>query len=569
MQTRKIVKVIKNIILGNLTFKNADFFICVLLFILSFSFYSHFVYYNVGGDAVSMYYPAKKLLQENSLNFWDPLNDQYNTYYFKLPFTDTVIYDWGKSYPIQTPGAILLSAFTIGAFGNNAFFYINAFFASLTIIFIYLISKELIKDRKLALLSALVLFSMPVFVFWGIIIQSIMPATTCLVVSLYFILKFQNRNYLSFLFLSGLFFAFSVFIRWPFFLFFPAFLVFFYDRNKKFKFDFKRLFQFTIPIFLVFIFILLYNLKYYHDPFFIGYLKSNYHPVPPGYEQTSNQTGQVYLLSGLSLTSIISAVLDSIKYFFVGSHKIFFVLLPVALLGFFIKMEDERAKKLKTFFLVIFAISLFYYGSLEPNFWKPEESGHYWSLSLVFFRYLLPIYVLSVALLSFVISKVFNLIKNKRIGTLIYFLMTILAVIYINVSIDWKGGSNLRYIQNIYQETIDYSKQLNLNLRKNSVILYATRWPFSYTYPHSIEYDWFYYDGVPPECKLKHTKEVVKKLLGDKRTVYFVHYDEPYNTLTKNVEEELRKEFKFTLVDGTYFHRMKVRFYQLSSYKNE
>ena len=50
-------------------------FLIVVLFILYFAPFIHDGY--IGGDGMSLYYPAKKLLEEGNLNFWNELNAQY------------------------------------------------------------------------------------------------------------------------------------------------------------------------------------------------------------------------------------------------------------------------------------------------------------------------------------------------------------------------------------------------------------------------------------------------------------------------------------------------------------
>lgn len=540
------------------SFDKKQLLVCVLLFFLGFVFYSHFVYHNISGDDVSIYYPAKQLLQQNTLNSWNPLNDLYNTYYFKLLFADTVIYDWGKSYPAQAPGCILLAAFVIRVFGNSFFFYISPFFGALTIVFAYLIVEGLLGDRKVALLSSLILFSMPVFVIWGIIPQNIMPATAFLTVSLYCILKFQSEGKLHFLFLSGSFFAFSVFTRLPHIFFAPAFVALFYDKSRKSRLDFRRLLQFAAPILIILMIAVLFNWNYFGDPFFVGYLKTNYHPVPPGYKTISTQPYQPYLLSGFSPSNVLNAV----RIFFIASNKIFFVLLPIALLGFFVK--NSRTQKFKIFFAIILVISLFYYGQLEPNLWHDFRPEFRWALCLAFFRYLLPVYVLSAILLSLVIIKIVNLSTSRLATLLICSLIAVLATTYVVRSLDYEGGSNLRYLQEINSKVINYSKRVNRILEKDSIILFADRWALSFTYPYSMDYDWFYYDGIPPSYRYSHTKEVVNKSLNDQRTVYFLGYEEPYDTLTKETEVHLRRDFDFAEVEGSWFPRMKARFYRLS-----
>jgi len=532
--------------------------ILLFLFILSFSFYSHFVVYNVGGDGVSQYYPAKKLLEDDSLNLWNPLNNQYNTYYFKLPFTDEVIYDWNRSYPTQTLGTILLTAFIMGVLGNNAFFYINPFFASITIIFIYLVTKKLVRNRIVATISSLILFSMPVFLIWAIIPQNIMPSTSFLVISLYFIIKFRNSDRKLFILLSGIFFAYAAFCRLPHFLFAPIYLIYFFNRRKKLKIDFKQLLYFTIPPIIVSILIICLNTKYFGDPLFIGYLRTEYRPPLLGYAEVD--MAHKYFLSSFSL----SALINSIRKFFIGTYKIYFPIFFLSLFGLFIKSQKNCIKKYKIFFFLSFTLLIAYYSKFESITWCPKDPKLTFSLSVTFFRYLLPVYVFSIPLLGIVLLKIYKTTNYKEILLLVNTLIIILSITYVNTSIAYEGGGSLDWYQEINEKLTNYSQTLPEKLEDDSIILYATRWAFSYTYPHTMDYNWFYYDGIPLQYRYNHTVNVVKNLLEDDKTVYIIK--SPYEEQIPEVKEMfvvLDNNFILEKMPETYFNRMDVVFYKI------
>lgn len=529
-----------------------------LLFAICFIFYTHFIAFNVGGDALSQYYPAIKFLEDDSLNLWNQLNNKYDTYYFKLTFSDEVIAAWEESYPMQALGTILLNIFAIGIFGNDAFFYVNPFFASVCVIFIYMIVRELTDDRIVATVSSLTLFSMPIFVFWSIIPQNIIPATCFLVMSLYFIMKFKDRNKLIYVFISGTLLAYSTFSRLPFILFAPAYLAYFFNSSTKYKLELRPLMCFTLPVIITSILIILFNIRYFNDPFFIGYLHTHYHPMVGGSDLIVSTT-DTYLLANIP-TDII---LNSTKLFFDGSAKIFHPLIFVSLIGLLLKSKYQKIKLFQFYFVYVLFISLFYYGMLEPSLWKPSNEEYAYSLSLVFFRYLLPVYVLSVVALSFTLNFILKNMPSRAYYLATVYIVFILAVINVNIPISYEGGASLKWHEDINSKIIDYSFQLPNYIEKDSIILYATREPFSYTYPNFMDYNWFYYDGVPPDYREKHTTEVVEKLLKDDRTVYFVQSDAPYDTLSKDMYYSLNNTFELHYVEGTYFPRMKTRFYSI------
>lgn len=143
-------------------------------------------------------------------------------------------------------------------------------------------------------------------------------------------------------------------------------------------------------------------------------------------------------------------------------------------------------------------------------------------------------------------------------------LVLILAIMNVNASVSYEGGANLMWYEEVNSKVIDYSTTLPNYIENDAVILYDTRNPLSYTYPNTMNYNWFYYDGVPPDYRYQHTEEVVEKLLSDNRTVYFVHSGSPYDELSKNMYDYLNENFQLEYIENTYFPRMKSRFYLIN-----
>ena len=242
--------------------------------------------------------------------------------------------------------------------------------------------------------------------------------------------------------------------------------------------------------------------------------------------------------------------------------KIFHPLILVSLLGFIlINKSNKNMVMYSLYFIWIVLISLLYYGNLEETLWKPIDPEYVYSLSLTYFRYLLPVYVLSIAMLAYVLDKLLKTMRTRRNSLLFLFLSLTLIMSYVSIPINYTGGASLTWYEDINSKTIDYANILPEHIENNSVILYATRNPLSYTYPNTMNYDWFYYDGIPPDYRYQHTEEVIDKLLRDKRTVYFVQFDSPYDELSKNMSVYLNENFQLKYVENTYFPRMKSRFY--------
>jgi len=526
----------------------------LLIFIASFFIFNYFTGKIVQGDAASMYYPAKMLLEKNSLNFWNHFNDKYHTYYFIYTFSDVVIKNWGKIYPIQPPILILLTSFFIKLFGDSGFFIMPSFFSAVTLFFIYLIVKEKHNSISIGFISTFLLMSSPLFIIWAINVQNISIATSFFVISLYFFLRFIKNHFSKDLLYSGFFIGISIAIKISHAFFLPPYFLLLFAKNIKFTKKLRNVLIFILPILLLLVFVLTLNYIYFTDPFFIGYLQNNYHPIPSGYQLNQTLIPDTYLLNNTKLSTIIS----SIKLFFNGSLIQFFPLLIVAIIGIIINLFDP----ISIFSLLSIVIYLFYYGKLEPNLWKDFREEYYWTLTLGFFRYLLPIYILLNITFSSVIKKIFktSYFKTKII---IFFLLIMFSYVSFMNSYNNKYGGDLKYFSEINNSITNYGKKLNKQLNKDSVILYDERWGFSYTYPYTRSYKWFYYDGIPPQVRFSHTKEVVSKLLADKKTVYFIHQDYPYNTLSQPMEDYLKENFKMFKVDNTDFPRMKTFFYQV------
>lgn len=536
----------------------SDFGMALLLFSVSFLLYSHFADPDIGGDAISMYYPARQFMKLHSFDSWSPLNYTYNTYYFKMTFMDTSIKKWGNSFPTQTQGAILISTLFMLIAGDTGFVMMAAFFGAATVSFVYLIVKLLTGHTSASALAALILISMPVFFLWSTVTQNISVASCFLIFSVYAMVKKLKSGNNLWLVVSGLFFGLSGWVRIPHFLLTPAFAVFFLQKKLPLPFRWKQIAIFSFPVILLTYVMLVFNRFSFNDPFFIGYLRSNYHPNPPGYSAPELKIAQQYLLSGFSLSSVF----QSIVLFFRGSSIIYFILFPLSVLGLLIK-TDNTGNKIKLFAVTAFSICITYYGYLEQNLWKDARPEYVFNLALAFFRYLLPVYVVSLIIMSFVLS---HLLKTGGavIKLSIIFLLVVYSFCYINVTYAYDGGANLAYFEDSARQIREYGVRINGVLQKHAIILYDDRRPLSYTYPHTLEYEWFYYDGVPPDIRQEHTRDITGKLLADRRTVYFLHSDPPYDTLSKDVESDLRQHFTFTPVDNTEFPRMKVQFFRVT-----
>jgi hypothetical protein len=535
--------------------------IIITIFIAAFSLYSHFVSYNVGGDATSMYYPAKQLLAENDLNMWDPFNDRYETYYFKMTFGDNVIYDWGEIYPTQTLGTIFIEAFPLMLFGDSGFFLLNSFFAGLIACLAFLTCRELDFSLVSSSLASLAVMSMPLLFYWAVIPQNIMPASFFLILSIYLMVRYREREERLSLILAGIAFGIGVIIRPTHALFVLGFLPFLYDRVSPIRLNLRSTMMFILPMLIVGVVLLIGNFVYFGDPLFQGYLFTDYHPVPPGESivQSSDQVTEKYFIDDFSLEAIWNSTLD----LFIGSTIVYFPLLIPALIGVII--APIRTTRFKLVVLLSVVPALLYYGQLSPLLYRPDDLVY--SIDITFFRYMLPaLLIIGLGVAPFMerLLSSLKVVRRPKLSGIVSVAIVALFIIAIigsaRLTYYYDGGASLRWYEEISDQIEAYSEELEGKLDKGSTILFDTRWSFSFTYPNLTEYHWFYYDGVPQDYRNGHTAKVVEELLLDNETVYFASFGPPYNTLSQPMEDYLSGIFDLVPLNDTSFPRMKFVF---------
>ncbi len=546
----------------------------ILVGLLFYLLYSPFVYEVVSGDSVSYFYPAKALIEKNNLNMWDSYNYDYRTYYFKLPFTDEVIVDYGHSYPSQTPFTIFTSAMIIALGGTKLFFYFNLIFASLVLIIMGLITKKITKSEVSIILSIILFMTFPVFVFWSVIPQNIMLGLLFFLISFYLLILYGEKDNKYLIFFSGLFLGFAISLK-PFLgiLLLPnAAYMYILNRNSLKKF-FKVSGIFLSALIFIGASNLLFNLVYFDNPLFLGYISGDYHPVSPDFMEPNIPQISSKLIS---LNINLSNLKDAVEYFIRGYFKyssLFFFITLISLILFILKIKD---KKLIIFSFLSLAIFLVYLSSIKNLLWSPVDPAFAYSLSLVFFRYILPVITLLGLFSALFWENFLRLPRSKYIKLFLVFLIAILMIINYVAPIKYAGGASLNWVSEINPKIIEYSSTFQNITQEGSVILYPQRHEVSFLYPDIERYHLFYYDGIPPNYRINETKRVVSELIRNNVTVYMGIYGDPYNATLLNKKENdpnidevaaaLDKDFEFIAINGSYFDRLKFQLYEI---KNE
>jgi hypothetical protein len=210
-----------------------------------------------------------------------------------------------------------------------------------------------------------------------------------------------------------------------------------------------------------------------------------------------------------------------------------------------------------------------YYSQITPLLYRPDDMSLIYSLPVTLFRYILPFYVLLTLGIPYALRSIQDSldiryrIHRKEVEAVLIVVMIILASSSAALAYNYQGGASLRWHEEFSTKMSDYAHSFDGKLERGSVILYDSRWGLQMCYEDIDQYHWFYYDGIPPSSRYEHTNDVVEGLLESGVTVYFLSMGSPYDTLSKDMEINLRSNFTFVPNPNTYFPRMNAQFFEL------
>ncbi len=490
IKLNKIKENIRNIL-------SRDKFIPVIITssIIFFFLSSLFPYWQRSNDFVKFLSPDENAnyvfttlyRSSNSLTFYE----KYNLVAEDIIIPRSYYGHNGNIKPVSFLGMTIIYGNLANIFGPGIIPFLTPFFASVGLLFYYLLIR-LLFGRKNALISFFLLFSFPVFFYYSA--RSMFHNILFLVffiISLYFLTllfqkrfpkkdpvvnkeleseldsnlksereinelelcKVSKRKYYRQLFsydflyssLAGLFLGLTIGVRASELIWLvPAGMVFLISYYRKINL-FRLLILFSF-IFLALLPIFYYNQILYDSPFYGGYYEMN------------KSLGDISMAGGGIVKSIFSGHLSDIwsfgktifnTIFYFGFHprqslqmlsiygvQMFWYLFYPFIFGFlyFIFLSRRNFKKIFPFILswmVLSVLLIFYYGS-----WKfvdnPDPNS--FTIGNSYTRYWLPIYIGMIPFVSvFVlnISKIFSFIKNKVVYRLINIFMPIALVSFI------------------------------------------------------------------------------------------------------------------------------------------
>lgn len=433
--------------------------------------------------------------------------EKYNLIAEDIVRPRSYISEGGFIKPVSFLGMTIYYGFLAKIFGVGIIPYLTPFFASLALIFYYLLIKKLF-DSKNAFISTLLLFSFPVLIYYSArsLFHNVL-FLSFLIIGLYFLsVLFEKRlpspekdenKYLKKLFsfdfvfsaLSGLFFGMAIAVRSSELIWLlVSALLFWLIKIKKLS-----LFRLTI---LVSFFILALLPIFYNNQILYG------SPFYGGYYEMNKSISQISQAGGEIIKSVFTGSLSDIKIlvkfvfktvFYFGFYplqslemfdkyfvKMFWYLCWPAVLGFvvYILVEKKKLKKFYPYFICWFLASIFlifYYGS-----WKfvdnPDPSR--FTIGNSYTRYWLPIYIGVLPFVSYFILKIrefFVFIQSKKVRNILAnSLSAVLLIFVMFLSLKYVYGGSEEGLKHYFPKTekaiVEVSKVISLT-ENNSVVI--------------------------------------------------------------------------------------------------
>lgn len=415
-------------------------------------------------DEAANYFFIKNYVANETLKVFEPLN--LETGGIIHPRSITTV--GGYLVPGSFLGLILIYGWLAKIFTLGVIWWLTPCFALAAVLFFYGIIKNVF-DRKIAQWSAFLLLVHPAF--WYYASRGFFP--NILFVSLilggfYFLVgrgkqKKLVLNYLNYI-LSGLFLGLAMAVRlseiiWVGAVFLLLFLIF--RKNLKWS----EVIIFLLSSGLAFIPVILYNQTIYGEPLTTAYNLGEGSLVGGGATWFVSAVKFIFPF-GLEIKN----VLKNFSTYFVGMF--WWISLPAAFgAAIFIKklIAGKLDKKITAYLSFGGMISLFlflYYGS-----WffydNPAKEA---SIGTSYVRYWLPIYILSLPLVAFTISKLVDFIRPLKPK----FFAALLCLIFILFGVKlvfFDKNDGLAYV---YKNVHDYAmiaKEVNLLVPSEAVII--------------------------------------------------------------------------------------------------
>lgn len=379
-------------------------------------------------DETANYFFSKKLSQTGQLAFFDPAATLGDNVVIPRSFRS----DEGWLKPVSFLGIILIYGFIASVFGLAVIPYLTPLFASLGIIFFYLLINRIFDNRRVALLSAFLLATFPVYIYYSArsMFHNVLFVVLLLIGAYLAVLalgtkkenfrlpfltwKLKGKLWLEMLasLSAGIFFGLAVITRTSELLWLaPAlFIIYlFYAR----RIGITKGFLFLAGLFLALLPVAYWNQILYTAPFYGGYnamnnslidlSKSGGEIIRSTFSGRLNQYAEQFKNIAHNIFYFGFNARQSVamfRHYILEMFPVLFYSGGLGLLILFVSNCRRFKKKYLVYFLVwaiISVILVFYYGSWKFN---DNPNPNSFTIGNSYTRYWLPIYLMLLPLVS-------------------------------------------------------------------------------------------------------------------------------------------------------------------------
>ncbi|HYK08316.1 MAG TPA: glycosyltransferase family 39 protein [Candidatus Eisenbacteria bacterium] len=417
--------------------------ICVI-FLLTYSWLSFTSQekFTSPDENVNLFF-IEKYSQTGKLSYYEPLNKI--TFGYTRPRNSVSVGD--KVVPNGFTGMYVVYG-TIATIIPQAILFITPLLSILGGLFLFVLTSAIF-NKKVALISVLLLFTLPPYWFWSSMSMfNNVPATVFFIGGIGFLLQGFKKNRFGFYLASALCFGLNEFFRFTdiIYLLPTIALCFFFKKQLNIKYLSIALIFYVMTIMPIF----LINKELFGNFLSFGYTQSN--STPGNFVDQFLGKIRLFLLpSGFHPDRIESNFFNYfISYIPFASLLVLFGILY----ELFVK-ETKEVKFYVIYYLILSAWILIYYGS-----------GIYWginnfSMDASYIRYFLPIYIMAIPIVS---NTLFSLHKTLSL----FFIVAMIIISVLNTNLLKSGLVDIKKSRDIvYAQSVSVTKVTE----RNSIII--------------------------------------------------------------------------------------------------
>lgn len=395
--------------------KNKNVLVGISIIIITILFFVIYINYSsetlFSYDEFSYDIFSDNLINSGKICYENGLNEKFNTTLFITPFS---VIENNCQYPQHSVFRIIyFTLFSKILIGQENFFLISALFGVISIFLIYILTYTLFKNKIISLISSIVLASFPLFIHWSTLLYLDTFGIFCFL--LLSILLFSENNSKINVYLIGVLLAVIISLRYSdILLIIPIFLIFILIKTKK------NILNLSYVIIIFIISILLINIVIYHNAIFIPDLMDE-----TGLKAMNNNIlGKIGNYISLNKDNL-NALGNTTKY--ILNTILLFPLSIMLPLSFLYLKNYKKTKNYLLFLLSVFIILFLFYGRGNLGYGINRIS-----FQSSIGRYLMPVFILLIPLISLAIYKIISLgpYFMKIIKVLLFVVIIISSVMH-------------------------------------------------------------------------------------------------------------------------------------------